>query len=1219
MPLPKLIDNVRVTLADTLRKIANSHDCLSIATGYWDLPGTVEILKEIKDYKSIRLLIGKEPLAYKYKKALSSAFKAIDSEFPHNDISSDLERFGKGTDAELLRAAVIELCKMISEGRLEVRVFKKTTLHAKAYIFGTKDDSNSVGVVGSSNFTKAGLTTNTELNALEEDYRVINWTPTNDSQENGYLSWFDSLWNDESVEKWTGEFSQIIQDSPVGNMCFGPYDTYIKTLMEVYPDEMSIPEELEKKTSDILYSFQNRNAGILINKLAKTGLAILSDSVGLGKTITAGAVVQHYLTKTNGKANILIIAPAGLKQQWKDDLASILGIDYMDGAYQIVSQQDIHAIEEIYGQYKKEWRRTKNIDLFVIDEAHNLRNSSGTRHDAILNLLQQHPDSHILLLTATPINNSLLDIANIIQLASKGKMSSVSVSYPRPDGKPAEMIDFFDAVKRVQRQIKQAENKGESVEDLLERYKPTIHDGLRHYLVRSTRQGVEAEGGIIDSNNNRKTFPKSDVTSITYKYDDSIVNKVFDEIGRHVQDCFEGLDPRKFNLDLLSEFTQQTKHPLDFLNDGLMDENKIITEFDLEENVFSGLGHLYRDDSLKSLVPNLLQIAFTLGFTPYRPDVYQHKFYGKTIEEIQALKDIPANLGIQLTVHNVLQITWLKRMESSAAALLYSINNYSKRIALFEKYLDKGFIVNLLDASLLETDYNNGEDIDKAFDDYDAYLEEREKLLLSGKNADELKKYGVERKMADPKIYNLKQIRNDLTREKRIIGLLNEILADIIKPENDMKAKVLHDEIQNVLSSGKYGKKVLVFSFFADTIKYLQENSQFLFGDIDPKFPEHSGFVSGQTGSVESTVRRFSPLSKHYSLQDGEEEIDFLFSTDVLSEGQNLQDAGYLINYDLHWNPVRMIQRNGRINRLGSTYDNVLISNMRPSDELEMYLKLVNRLERKIKTIRNTIGLDQGILDSSDVNPIEFIEKYYSTGELPDEDSGILAHTDEHVLELRKFLGKNKENPKLIEYIKRMPIGKWNYLPSASSFKNCSLALVKAVGTTEASKHNVSELFFVDIKQTSEEYIATYIDTVKALDSIRTDETDNERLLDKIKLDRVKISNRSMAEAKRQAANPENSYSLEPQYEKALLLIASSFDKRIDFKGIIEHGVNTINAKAKLEEILRKAKREYSDTGSVHSSTIIDFTKLFNQIQEEVSEGRVIESTEGVLFYARKY
>lgn len=1220
--LPKLIDNMRVCLGDTLKTIMPNYKQLSIATGYWDLPGTAELIDLLKDYESIRLLIGQEPMSFRYQQQLKLNFDEPDALFPSKDFKADLEENGKGNNRDQLQKTVELLVELIKANKLEVKVYKKSTLHAKTYIFGTKDSNDSIAILGSSNFTKAGLFSNTELNTTEQDYRVVNFQPSNQTQENGYLSWFETLWSDPQCEEWTGEFRNVIQNSPVGNLTYGPYYSYIKTLMEVYPDEMLPPKELEKETSDVLYSFQNRNAGILINKLAKNGIAILADSVGLGKTVTAGAVIQHYLQQSDQKANILIIAPAALKQQWKDDLSNILGIDYLDGAYQIISEQDTNAINAVYDEYSKNWRRQKNIDLFVIDEAHNLRANSGTRHDAILNLLQQHPQSHILLLTATPINNSLMDIANIIQLASKGRMTSVNVSYQRPDGS-TEHIDFFEALKRIQSAIRKAEKTGDDIQALLDKMKPTIHDGLMHYLVRSTRQGVEAEGGIIDKKTGvHRYFPKSQVTSINYKYGDKITDFVFNKIKTHIYDCFEGIDPTTLNLQLMAEFTQQTCHPLDFLNEGLVDPEKLHDRFDVDESIWEK-EPLFLNDSVKNLVPNILQIIFTFGFTPYRPDVYKHDYYGKSMKEIAELKEIPFEERIQFTAHNVLQVTWLKRMESSAAALMYSVKNYEKRLAMFEKYLHKGYIVSLADASLLESDYGDGEDIDQAFADYDEYLKAKEEIIEKGGNPDILKKNGVEKVPADPKIYNIKQIELDLSREKKLISLLQEILTEAIKPENDTKAQHLHDEIKSTSAEGKYGKKVLVFSFFADTINYLKDNADQLFGDLCPDFLDHAGFISGQNSQVDKVVGLFSPHSKHHEFKPGETEINFLFSTDVLSEGQNLQDAGYLINYDLHWNPVRMIQRNGRINRLGSTYQEVKISNMKPMDELEMYLNLVHRLERKISTIRNTVGLDQGVLSAYDVNPIEFIEKYYNTGALPSDEDDLLASAGKHIVNFRKFLAENQPGSPIFEEVKDMPVGKWNYLPAVSKFSDKAIALIKVDGETSRSKQQFSNIFFVKMSKGDYGFdVATYIDSTTALDYIEAEPEDNERKIDRISLDRNKTRKTALAEAKRQAQNPDVAYQLKPAQLQALQLVASYLQKddapKVDLQGIIQRGVQTIDVRKELESVLRQINNDAKKTGSLTASTIQKFVMVFAKIKQTESEDKLVTNTEGVLYYAKQ-
>ena len=603
-------------------------------------------------------------------------------------------------------------------------------------------------------------------------------------------------------------------------------------------------------------------------------------------------------------------------------------------------------------------------------------------------------------------------------------------------------------------------------------------------------------------------------------------------------------------------------------------------------------------------------------FTPYRPFMYQHKYWNKSIQDIREL-NVPEKIKIQLAVHNIMHITWLKRLESSASALLYSIKNYEQRLELFEKYLNKGYIVNISDTNLLESDYNNGEDIELAFSDYDEYLKKKEEAIEKGENADDLKKQGIERIDADPQIYNIKEMRKDIEREKKIITFLKSNITKIVVPENNPKIKILHDEIKKIIDSGKYGKKVLVFSFFADTIKYLQQYGASIFKDIDKDFDKHSGFIYGQGIESENIARRFSPNSKHYMLKDGEYEINFLFSTDVLSEGQNLQDAGYLINYDLHWNPVRMIQRNGRINRLGSHYEEVQISNMRPNDDLDLYLGLVNRLEGKINTIKNTVGLDQGVLYTSEVNPIQFIEKYYTDGELPsDEDESLLSSSDKHVMELRKFLAENPNGSEAYERIMGIPAGKWNYLPKASTFNKKALSLIKVKGKSSEEEKLSEGIFFVD---TSYDYIETYINSIQALDFIKTIPTDNEPSIDTIEIDNAKLAKRVKAAAKMQFENSTSTYDIKPQAQKAVTIITpylTDISFREDFFGNIRLGITTSDLQKDFENVVRKIIKEQRQQQSLSQSTILEFAKIYERIKENVVETKIALEMSEVINYA---
>ena len=1187
--LPKIIDNQKRSLAEVLREESPKHKHLSIATGYWDLPGMLEVIDQIKDYESIRLLIGAEPF--------SSRRLDIDnlySNFPEEDIASDLEsiRDSDGSELDKLRETAKVVASLIDKGIMEVRVCRRPFLHAKTYIFGTYDSESAVGIIGSSNFTGKGLQSiadggNAELNAVENEPRIVSYVPQNDSQEPGHLSWFDSFWNSEYVEPWSGDFSKILRDSPVGDLTFGAYDTYIKTLMECFPDEMIDLPELDTHSQDILYKYQNRNASILINKLEKMGMAILADSVGLGKTITAGAVISHYIGK--GKKSVVIIVPASLKSQWKDDLGTVFKLAENIN-YQILSQQDISLIK----QRTEDYRRFKaSVDLFVIDEAHNLRSEGSERHQCILEWLQDNPDSKVLMLTATPINNSLNDLVHLIGLGLKGSLDSVSVPFKDANGN-IKTIDFFDALGRIQKASKNPDFKWGD-------YKDTLISGISRYLVRSTRQGVEAEGSLVSKDGTVKHFPESDVRNASYTYSDDISSAIASNIDCE-QDTLNGIEARRIDIDLITEETQRSKHPLDFASQ-YATENPII-----------------------GVIPNMFQLITLLGFTPYRADIYKYDYYGKTPEELKAIlvnvrKDESRSVNIQLSVHNMLQVTWLKRLESSTSSLLKSVDKYNERLAKFIEYLDKGYILSFKDISILENEY--GEDLDAAFDDWDDYIRE----ISDNTSNEELKQRGIEKRPADSKKYNVDQLRIDAVRDQNICELMNRCLS-MLRARQDSKMISFVNDVNKQLKTGKYGKKVLVFSFFADTINYLRDNLKYVIDDSENVL-SRAEFISGQNARVDDATKRFSPKSKKYEMQPNDQEIDYLFATDVLSEGQNLQDAAILVNYDLHWNPVRMIQRNGRINRLGSEFSEVLISNMTPEDHIELYLKLVARLESKISTIKYSVGLDQGVLSNEDVNPIEFVEgmkDLYSTDKETatkamkkyDKDDDILSWTNDHVFVLRNYL--NSTDEKEIKRIKNIPLGKWSYLPSKSNFdQKHVISLQKAVGKTSITGQPISQTFFMTSNSSEFPYVTEIMEDQEALDIIKTDPSDNERKNDKISVDRQAISKRAASTAKRRAEKGDNLFKLTPTKEEAIELMQNKYRSEDDppIRPIIEKNLRDSRHKRKFERLVRDIRREFKEDGFINMPTIQEFNKLIDELSRMDIEDTIVDRVDDVLYYVK--
>ena len=1220
---PQFIDNKRKTLAETLRTIAPNFHVLRIATGYWDLPGTLELIEQIKEYTKIQLLIGQEPLANHLQKKYNISFDEQQL-FPDSYVASDLEDYGATKEINELRETAKVLVTLIKEKKIEVKVFRKPRLHAKSYIFGDLGDGNSVGIIGSSNFTRAGLTISQELNFLTDDYKTVEFEPKTDNQENGHITWFEELWNDEGAEEWTGDFIEIISNSPVGDKTYGPYDVYIKTLMEVFPDELIDVSPFDSDIEEVLHEFQTENALSLRRKLDTMGVAMLSDSVGLGKTITAAAIIKQYIH--DDKVNIAIIPPASLKQQWIDELESERWnlVEHRD--FEVYTQQDSEKIGKLIEKSKTRKNTRDEIDLFVVDEAHNLRNAGSTRHQQVLELFQENPNAKVLLLTATPINNSLMDFANQIQLGSKGDLVSVNVPYTTGSSS-LEYIDFFEVLKRIQSQISRAEKAGEKLDwDI---YKNSLTSGIRRYLVRSTRQGVIKRNAMKPVVEGQNLFPDSHVEQFSYSYGKDNTLLVKAAIEAQITGVFEGLDPRKLNLEFVSEITQRTLHPIDLYGrirelqaggnvDEVLEDNDIADKY---RNL-----QVLNENMSETAIPLLFQLINFLGFTPYKPDSYVKEIYGKTIPDIRSM-NISGKHRTQLAIHNMLHITWLKRLESSMMALLKSITNYQHRIELFEKWLEKGYIVALGDAALLENEY--GEDIDRAFEDYEQYLEELDEAVDG--NEDLIKKRGIERRDADPDIYNLEQLRKDLERDKKITILLTKLLSLLTEEGSDEKLKVFANNLVETIDEGKYGGKVLVFSFFSDTIDYLRKALPPLLGAKIPDFTEQAAFVSGNSKEVEQIAKRFAPISKKYKLKAGEAELNFLFATDVLSEGQNLQDAGILVNYDLHWNPVRMIQRNGRINRLGSTYDEVLIANARPNDDLETYLKLVRRLERKIDTINSTVGNDQSIL-GEEANPIEFndmLDYFNEDSKTASEAAGKLESngdpldwTDDYSLELRAFLEEHKEDGE-IERVRAIPKGKWNYLPKNSEQyldPTEILGLYTTSGKITGTGEKIKDVGFVKIASSGESRgpfssIRTeYMEEQDALKRIKANPEDNKEGMDTIKINREEYISKGETEVKVQFDTNKFVFDLKPSHRKALELIGTYFT--MDVLGVVQKGIKHSNEKREFEQLVRKLNKEVKETGSPFSTTVRKFEVFINRLLDKESQQQKIDRIEGVLFYA---
>lgn len=1152
----KIIDNNRLKLADALIEAAPNFNKIAIATGYWDLPGFHLLQEALSSYESVRILIGQEPLPPTYAKNLD--LENLDETFPEAQMKASLAGLEQKQE---LRDAAKTLKTWIAEGRVEVRIYRGAFLHAKAYILGDGKSGEAVGVIGSSNFTAAGLTRNLELNALEDDVHKVVFSPITEAQPHSHLSWFDSLWADPKSENWDGKFTQILEASPMGDLTFSQYHMYIRALYEIYSDELVSADSPGDDLEQILYSFQLRNSKLLLNKLARNGVAMLADSVGLGKTITAGAVVKTYIDDF-GANRVYVIAPASLTSQWKTELAEAFGLV---SGFEVISMQDMAKIREA-----REIDRYASVDLFVIDEAHNLRSGIGSRFEELQEWFSDNPDSHVLLLTATPINNSLKDIKSQIQLGSKGKLQSFPVVYPT-DSK-VEVVDFYEAIDRLNTEIKRA-IKADKKPDY-DKVNHVMRQGLRHFLVRTTRKGIEKEfGGVQTHDGQLLKFPVAEVLPTEYSFNPDLVSKLNDFLDSQ-KSLLGGHSVKKLDVDWLLGLTQRAEHPLASI---------------------ASDSAAFKQDPAKSPFESIFQCLLLLGFAPYKSEIYKHKFLGMDIETIRGFNLDPEErflVSSQLSIHNMLRVTLLKRLESSQFALRTSLENYKGRITQFLQLLNIGKIAKVKDLStVIDLFDDSGTDDASFLDDHDDY----------------------DLQTADEKVYNLNQLREDLQRDLDILHVLLEMCKELAKQDDKLQAFA---GLLSSIEAENPGAKVLVFSYYSDTIKYLRDELPKHLSI--PNFAQKAAFTDGQTKSqINDLAKRFSPISKKAGvelLQQGE--LQYLLATDVLSEGQNLQDCGLIINFDLHWNPVRMIQRNGRINRLGSQFSKVHIYNMHPDEDLNAYLSLVERLQLKIEQINNSIGNDQSILGET-ANPIDFVDVYDPdkasiVADGLDDDTEMLSE-DEFVLDLRDFEANASDQDRaMVEMISE---GKWGYLPSQSAFilgKLDSLSLVRIQGRFEQTGKDFKNFLFVKSSGTF-----GVVETFKALQAIKVPKTAITRMPDNIAVDRDEVSKRSRQVAKVHAKKRVTFFRFTATVNLALDRVMSARPD-VNLANALQR-VHTVQAEKRGRRLVRSINAEFKRSGAVTQSVIADVENFVQWMSKYEVPTTVLDdqSIRGVLHFAK--
>lgn len=744
-------------------------------------------------------------------------------------------------------------------------------------------------------------------------------------------------------ETWKKEKNDITQKTleelAKGYKDYAPSEVYYYILHHIFHDAIKnltdsrqLKKVTELKDTEVwkkLYKFQKDGVLGAIDKIEKYGGCIIADSVGLGKTFEALAVIKYYELRND---RVLVLCPKKLRGNWTDyngnDAKNIFVNDGFH--YDVLNHTDLTRSKGKSGDIDLKTLNWGNYDLVVIDESHNFRNNNPkkdvkTRYNKLMDdIIKQGVKTHLLMLSATPVNNRMNDLKNQIVFITEG------------DDKAYE------------------------------------------------EEGIENISSVMKLAQTQ--------FSAWSKCGDRDINSLFD--------C---LDNRYFKLLDMLTIARSRKHISKYYSKG--DVGKFperLIPINEKTNISSDPGFKSMaeiNDAIRSLkLANFSPMAYLL---PEKKQEYEEK-YDYKLNSGSVFKQIDRENSLIC----LMRVNYLKRMESSINSFSISIKKLLNQVDIDLNKIDNA--ENYIDESI------RIEDIDED-DDLESLIGNKVKVLLQ----------------------DIDRIRwqQDLERDKKVLEHLLQYSTSV-KASNDEKLKKLKELIKNKIENpiNPGNKKVIVFTAFADTAKYLYEElaewelktfglySAMITGSIPNKtnFP-HSSNDMGEL------ISHFSPISKfrNKTYPNAKGEINLLIATDCISEGQNLQDCDYLVNFDIHWNPVRIIQRFGRIDRLGSLNSKIQLVNFWPNMELNEYINLENRVKGRMVLLDISATGEENVIEpneKNDMNDLEYRKKQMEQllKEVPDMEDikGGITITDSNMNDFRMdLLDYEKENQKELQGI----------------------------------------------------------------------------------------------------------------------------------------------------------------------------------------------------------
>ena len=925
----ELINNTTKTLRDDLAVEIKKGSKISIAASCFSIYAFQELKKELQGIDELRFIFTSPTFTTEKAKKEKREFY-----IPR----LNRERSLYGTEFEIkLRNELTQkaIAKECAEWIRQKVTFKSNVTNEHMMGFINLDDKNYMPING---FTTVDLGCERGNNA----YNMVQKTEAPFST--AYIELFESIWNDNTkLQEVTDEIIENITAAYNEN---SPDFIYFVTLYHIFNEfledvsEDNLPNEAtgfkESKIWSMLYNFQKDAVLAIISKLEKYNGCILADSVGLGKTFTALAVIKYY---ENRNKSVLVLCPKKLTNNWntyKDNYVNNpIAADRL--RYDVLYHTDLNRTHGTSNGLDLDRLNWSNYDLVVIDESHNFRNGgklSGednekeNRYLKLLNkVIRKGVKTKVLMLSATPVNNRFNDLKNQLALAYEGNTELIDDKL----NTTRSIDDIFKSAQRAFNTWSKWEPAERTTENLLRMLDFDFFEVLDSVTIARSRKHIQKYYDTTDIG----TFPTR-LKPISLRPPLTSLKKAI-----NYNEIYEQL-----TLLSLSIYT-----PSHFILPSKMEK----------------YAELYEDNKVN------------IGFTQANRE--------------QGIRRLTA-------------INLMKRMESS----VYSFNLTLKRILeLIDSTIHSIDTYDKTSSVKLDlTDITN-------IDDYDSEDQNGDELFTFGKK--------VRIEIGD---MDYKSWRDSLVKDREVLELLTLMVGDIT-PEYDSKLQELFRVIRNKLEHpiNEGNKKIIIFTAFADTAGYLYDNvSKFVMDNFGLNTAMVSGSVEGRTtvpklrSDLNTVLTCFSPISKDKDLlMPGDKtEIDFLIATDCISEGQNLQDCDYLINYDIHWNPVRIIQRFGRIDRIGSKNTYIQLVNFWPDVTLDEYIDLKAKVETRMKIVDMTATGDDNLLSEEEKTDLEYRKAQLKrlqeeVVDIEDMSSGISIMD----------LGLNEFRLDLLEYIKHHP------------------------------------------------------------------------------------------------------------------------------------------------------------------------------------------------------